>query len=77
MNTTPKNILEEAFKEFNLTPPNPMNMLDITNDQCKYPLGDEKDKPELFCGKLCWIDKSGKHHSYCWYHYEITHERKK
>ena len=53
-----------------------MNMLDITNDQCKYPLGDEKDKPELFCGKLCWIDKSGKHHSYCWYHYEITHERK-
>ena len=51
MNTTPKNILEEAEKEFNLTPPNPMNMLDITNDQCKYPLGDEKDKPELFCGK--------------------------
>jgi len=76
MNTIIKNILEEAEKEFNLTPPNPMNMLDISNDQCKYPLGNTQDKPELFCGKSHWIDKSGKHHSYCWYHYEITHERK-
>ena len=73
MNTKHKHIPEEAMSE----PRNPTSMLDITNDQCKYPLGDEKDKPELFCGKLCWIDKSGKHHSYCWYHYEITHERKK
>ena len=72
MTSKHKHIPEEAMSE----PRNPTNMLDITNDQCKYPLGDEKDKPELFCGKLCWIDKSGKHHSYCWYHYEITHERK-
>jgi len=79
MNTTPKNILEEAEKEFNITPPNPTNMLGTTDKRCKFHLDDKQDVADsntLFCGKPHWIDKSGKHHSYCWYHYEITHERK-
>ena len=76
MNIINKTIREIAWEEFNNTPSNPVTIENPNPNQCKFYLGEEKDKPELFCGKLCWIDKSGKHHSYCWYHYEITHERK-
>ena len=63
MNTKHKHIPEEAMSE----PRNPTNMLDITNDQCKYPLGDILDKPKLFCGRK----RHGKY-SYCGYHLYIT-----
>ena len=79
MNTTIKNILEEAKEIYDNTPPNPTNMLDINSNQCEYHLDNTQDVADsntLFCGKPRWADKTGKHHSYCWYHYEITHERK-
>ena len=79
MNTTIKNILEEAWENFNLTPSNPTTIEDIDSNQCKFHLDDTQNIPDsntLFCGKPHWIDITGKHHSYCWYHYEITHERK-
>ena len=63
MNTKLKHIPEEAMGE----PQNPTNMLDITNDQCKYPLGDILDKPKLFCGR-----KRYSKYSYCAYHLYIT-----
>ena len=63
MNIKHKHIPEEAMSE----PRNPTNMLDITNDQCKYPLGDTLDKPELFCGRK----RHGKY-SYCAYHLYLT-----
>jgi hypothetical protein len=72
MNTKFKDIPEETISE----PRNPTSMLDITESQCKYPLGEEKAMAELFCGRERWIDKTGKHHSYCYPCYEITHERK-
>ena len=58
-----KHIPEEAMSE----PRNPTNMLNITNDQCKYPLGDTLDKPELFCGR-----KRHDKYSYCAYHLYLT-----
>ena len=79
MNTTIKNILEEAWENFNLTPSNPTTIEDIDSNQCKFHLDDTQNIPDsntLFCGKPHWIDITGKHHSYCRYHYEITHERK-
>ena len=79
MNITPKNIREEALEEFNNTSPNPTTIENPNPNQCKFHLDDEKfasDSNTLFCGKPCWVDKTSKHHSYCWYHYEITHERK-
>ena len=63
MNTKHKHIPEEAMSE----PRNPTSMLDITNDQCKYPLGDTLDKPELFCGR-----KRHANYSYCAYHLYLT-----
>ena len=63
-----KHIPEEAMSE----PRNPTSMLDITNDQCKYPLGEELARAELFCGKPCF-----KNYSYCPHHYIITHDIKK
>ena len=63
MNIKLKHIPEEAMSE----PRNPTNMLNITDNQCKYPLGDVLDKPELFCGRK----RHGKY-SYCAYHLYLT-----
>ena len=63
MNTKHKHIREEDMLE----PRNPMSMLDITNDQCKYPLGEELARAELFCGRK----RHGKY-SYCAYHLYLT-----
>ena len=72
MNTKFKHIQQEALEIFNSTPPNPTSMLDITDKQCKYWLGNENDRSELFCGKLCF-----KNYSYCVWHYIIAHDIKK
>ena len=58
-----KPIREEDMSE----PRNPTSMLNITNDQCKYPLGEEKARAELFCGRK----RHGKY-SYCAYHLYLT-----
>ena len=63
MNTKLKHIPEEAMSE----PRNPTSMLNITNDQCKYPLGGEKDRGGLLCGRK----RHGKY-SYCAYHLYLT-----
>ena len=76
MKSKHKHIPEEAMSE----PRNPTNTLNITDSQCKYPLDNEKDVADsntLLCGRERWIDKTGKHHSYCYPCFEITHERKK
>ena len=59
MNIKHKHISEEAMSE----PRNPTNMLNITDSQCKYPLGKELARAELFCGRK----RHGKY-SYCEYH---------
>ena len=66
MNTKLKHIPEEAMSE----PRNPTNTLNITNDQCKYPLDNEKDVADsntLLCGRK----RYGKY-SYCAYHLYLT-----
>ena len=47
---------------------NPTLLLDLTNDQCKFPLWEKSNEPQLFCGKESW-NKS----SYCRMHYDKTH----
>ena len=63
MNTKLKTIREEDMLE----PRNPTSMLNITNDQCKYTLGEELARAELFCGRK----RHGKY-SYCAYHLYLT-----
>ena len=63
MNTKHKHIREEDMSE----PRNPTSMLNITNDQCKYPLWGEKDREGLLCGR-----KRHATYSYCAYHLYLT-----
>ena len=51
-----------------IEPENPTSLIDLTNDQCKFPLWDKPTDPQLFCGKERW-NKS----SYCRMHYEKSH----
>ena len=66
MNITHKHIREEDMSE----PRNPTSMLNITDNQCKYPLDNEQDVADsntLFCGR-----QRHENYSYCAYHLYIT-----
>ena len=51
-----------------IEPENPATSVNLTNDQCRFPLWKKSDEPNLFCGKERW-NKS----SYCKMHYEKSH----
>ena len=51
-----------------IEPENPTALVDLTSDQCKFPLWEKSNEPQLFCGRGRW-DKS----SYCKMHYEKSH----
>ena len=75
MNTTPKNIREEAWEEFNNTPPNPTTIENPNPNHCKFHLDntqDVSDSNTLFCGKPRWIN-----YSWCKWHFIIAHDIKK
>ena len=72
MNTKFKHIQQEALEIFNNTPPNPITIENPNPNQCKYPLGEELARAELFCGKPCLNN-----YSYCLHHYIIAHDIKK
>ena len=67
MNTKFKHIQQEALEIFNNTPPNPITIENPNPTQCKYPLGEELARAELFCGRK----RHGKY-SYCAYHLYLT-----
>ena len=67
MNTKFKHIQQEALEIFNNTPPNPITIENPNPNQCKYPLGEELARAELFCGRK----RHGKY-SYCAYHLYLT-----
>ena len=72
MNAKFKHMQQEALEIFNNTPPNPVTIENPNPNQCKFYLGEEKDKPELFCGKPCL-----ENYSYCPHHYIKAHDIKK
>ena len=51
---------------------NPTLLINLTNNQCKFPLWKNSNEPQLFCGKQRW-NKS----SYCKMHYDKTHDKTK
>ena len=67
MNTKFKNMQQEALEIFNNTPSNPVTIENPNHNQCKYPLGEELARAELFCGRK----RHGKY-SYCAYHLYLT-----
>ena len=48
-------------------PENPTTLEDLTDDICRFPLGNDCP-PKLFCGRKTWEDQS-----YCKKHYKLTH----
>ena len=68
MNTKFKNMQQEALEIFNNTPSNPVTIENPNHNQCKYPLGEELARAELFCGKPC-LENS----SYCPHHHIMAH----
>ena len=64
---------QNIFKELpKITPTteleNPTLLMNLTNNQCKFPLWKNSNEPQLFCGRTHW-DKS----SYCKMHYVESH----
>ena len=51
---------------------NPTLLINLTNNQCKFPLWKNSNEPQLFCGRTHW-DKS----SYCKMHYVESHDKTK
>ena len=66
MTSKHKHIPEEAMSE----PRNPTNTLNITDNQCKFPLDNEQDVAD-FNTLLCGRKRHGKY-SYCAYHLYLT-----
>ena len=67
---------QNIFKELpKITPTteleNPTLLMNLTNNQCKFPLWKNSNEPQLFCGRTHW-DKS-----YCKMHYDKTHDKTK
>lgn len=51
-----------------MEPENPTHLENLTPTQCKFPLGEEKDPVEFFCGRERWIGPRKHGPSYCKYH---------
>ena len=67
---------QNIFKELpKITPTteleNPTLLMNLTNNQCKFPLWKNSNEPQLFCGRTHW------NKSYCKMHYDKTHDKTK
>ena len=47
---------------------NPTPLISLKENQCKFPLWENSDEPQLFCGR-----KHQNESSYCKIHYDKTH----
>ena len=51
-----------------MEPENPTSLESLTSNQCKFPLGKEKDPIDFFCGRERWIGSRKHGPNYCKYH---------
>ena len=65
-----KDVLESILTE--MEPENPTNLESLIPNQCKFPLGKEKDPVEFFCGRERWVGHRKHGPSYCKYHVYVT-----
>ena len=61
-----KDVLEYILTE--MGPENPTALESLIPNQCKFPLGKEKDPVEFFCGRERWVGSRKHGPSYCKYH---------
>ena len=56
------------FVPINIGSENPTLLVDLTSDQCRFPLWDKITDPQFFCGRERWAKAS-----YCKMHYAKCH----
>ena len=65
-----KDVLESILTE--MEPENPTNLESLIPNQCKFPLGKEEDRAELFCGRERWVGTRKFGPNYCKYHVHVA-----
>jgi len=68
--TTRRQVLEKILME--MEPENPTVLESLTSNQCKFPLGQEKDPVKFFCGRERWIGSRKHGPNYCKYHVHVA-----
>ena len=67
---TRKDVLEAILRE--MGPENPTPLESLIPNQCKFPLGKEEDRAELFCGRERWAGPRKFGPNYCKYHVHVA-----
>ena len=68
--STRKDVLEAILRE--MEPENPTTLESLIPNQCKFPLGKEEDRAELFCGRERWRGPRKHAPNYCKYHVHVA-----
>jgi len=63
-------VLEAILRE--MGPENPTPLESLIPNQCKFPLGKEEDRAELFCGRERWAGPRKFGPNYCKYHVHVA-----
>jgi len=68
--STRKEVLEAILRE--MEPENPTALGNLTTNQCKFPIGGERDPVEFFCGRERWVGRRKFAPHYCKYHVHVA-----
>ena len=68
--STRKDVLEAILRE--MEPENPTTLENLIPNQCKFPVGGEKDPIEFFCGRQRWVGTRKFAPNYCKYHVHLA-----
>jgi len=68
--TTRQDVLQAILRE--MGPENPTTLDKLIPNQCKFPLGKEEDRAELFCGRERWVGPRKFGPNYCKYHVHVA-----
>ena len=67
---TRKEVLESILSE--MEPENPTPLENLTDAQCRFPLGKEEEAPTFFCGRQPWAGSRKHAPTYCKYHVYVA-----
>ena len=67
---TRKEVLQAILRE--MEPENPTSLENLTDNQCRFPLGEEEEAPTFFCGRQPWAGSRKHAPNYCKYHVYVA-----
>ena len=68
--STRQEVLQTILLE--MEPENPTTLENLIPNQCKFPVGGEKDPVEFFCGRERWVGTRKFAPNYCKYHVYVA-----